>query len=75
MDLRAQKVEGLVEVAFTGMESVAPFSTDEVLSACFTLTLRLMKTAMKLDPTCRTPLQALAERLLLECADEHSLKN
>lgn len=66
---RSTTVEDLVVAALVGMESVQS-TADEVMSACFTLTLRAAKTCIQHNPESRDKVRTALEVILLSCADE-----
>ena len=63
-------VEGLVTLMLDGATSMqGEFSSSELSSACFTMTLRVIQTVLEQNPACRQTLREGVGVLLLACAD------
>lgn len=73
-------MEELIAGALAGMKQVPEFSAQELLSACFTLTLRTMKAVKEGTPveemeTNLAITRQAVEVLMLECADTSKQAN
>ena len=63
-------VEGLVTLMLDGARSMqGEFSSSELSSACFTMTLRVIQAALAQNPDCRSVLREGVGTLMLACAD------
>ena len=67
---RPLAVTALVKGAMIGMETCVNDATgDEIISACFTLTQRVIEAVVSTHPECRQTVQDAVESLLLACTD------
>lgn len=70
MATRSDRVDLLIDKALYALSEAAPdSSTGEILSAAFTMTLRLMLAAIKAQPALRPQCVQAAQLLLLETHD------
>lgn len=69
MTPNSDKIEQLVEAALQGMESHGgDFTGRELLSAVFTLTLRIIKSTLTKSPESMPAIRQAIDVLLMECA-------
>lgn len=69
-------VNRLVNAAFDGMETVAAgTSGGDVLSACFTMALRMIKVSLEKEPDNLPQIRQAIEVLLMECVDTKAKTN
>ena len=69
-DDRFSVVEHLIAAGLEGMEGLnEPYTDQELLSAAFSLALRVLVAACHTNPTIRPLARAGAQILLMQCAD------
>ena len=67
---RESVVQALTQAALAGMDTVEGTSGDELVSACFTLTRRMIGVVLEMNPKCRPVIRGAVESLLMDCVDD-----
>jgi hypothetical protein len=76
MPVRPEVVNSLVSAAMDGMKAHEEYFTSaEMISACFTITQRIISVVLEQNPSQREKLIQAIESLLIECADTTKRSN